>query len=239
MKVVTVCSHFPDNVDYYCHRAFFHSLAKWNYGSVVLGRDGYGGLGSKPRLLQQAIENGRITDNFIVFTDSWDVVFQQSPGLIQEQFNKGKLIFNAEKNLFPFDQKLADKFPESSTPYRYLNSGFSCGPTELYLQALKEMNALSIPDDYTDGAGVRHEVNDQTLWINQYLFGNTPISLDHNAELAQTLAGVSDDELILNETEPRLVKNALTGSTPVVVHLNGGFKEKWKPLILNFLGLPL
>src|SRR5215471_8235096 len=238
MMIVCVCSHFPDNVDYYCHRAFFHSVRKWGFEPQILGREGYGGLGSKPRLLQQAIESGRLTDDFLIYTDAWDVVFQQSPAIIQEQFNKGKLIFNAEKNLFPFDQKLADAFPECNTPYRYLNSGFSCGPTELYLQALKEMNALGIPDDYKDGNGVWHEVNDQTLWLVQYLHGNTPIALDHKAEMCQTMAAVEDSELNFDTQEPRLVKNVVTGSTPVALHLNGS-KERWKSQVLGHLGLPM
>lgn len=233
MQIVTVCSHFPKE-DYYCHRAFFFSLEKWGYVATNIGHDTrYKGLGSKPRLLKEAIESGLVADEYIIFCDAWDVVFQQTPALIYEHLNNGKITFNAEKNCFPRSD-WADKFPESKTPYRYLNSGFSCGPTALYYQALKEMKAEEIPDDHqVDGKWITP--NDQEYWQKQYLWGNVPMALDTGARMCQTLAGVEESELDFSEP---LIKNRELGSTPICFHLNGR-KEEWKPKILGHLGLPM
>jgi hypothetical protein len=172
-----------------------------------------------------------VKDDYIIFTDAWDVVFQQTPALIYEHLNKNKIIWNAEKNCFP-DPKLADKFPETKTPYRYLNSGFSCGRTQLYLDAIKEMG--DIPDDH-DEDGKRVEPNDQLFWQRQYLYGNVPMALDSRAEICQTLAGVEESEL---DFSGPLIRNKESGSIPICFHLNGS-KERWKEKICNHLNLPM
>jgi hypothetical protein len=237
MTVVTVCSHFPTQ-DYYTHRAFFESCKKFGYLPIVLGRGNeYGGLGSKPRLLKQAIESGQVNDTNIIFCDAWDIVFQQTPALCEEWMHThpNKIWWNAEKNCFP-NPKFIDQFPETKTPFRYLNSGFSVGPTELYFQALKEMKAEEIPNDKQNEDGSWSTPNDQEYFQKAYLFGNVPMGLDTRAQLCHTLAGVEPSELDFSEP---LIRNKESGSTPIAIHANGGQKEIWKPLILNHLNLPL
>lgn len=227
MTIVTVANHRPTQL-YYCYDAFMESCRRLGHEPLIL-KENFGGIGTKPRMLKAAIEKGLIPDKHIIFTDAFDVVFQRNLEVMPD-----KIIFNAERNCFP-DVRLADKHPESKTPYRYLNSGLSVGPTELYLQALNEMNAQEIKDDTRLADGSWDNPNDQDMWMKLYLFGNTPISLDTHCTLFQTLHDVPIDELDLSEP---LIRNKITGSTPVGFHLNGK-KETWRNKILSHLNLPL
>jgi hypothetical protein len=227
MQIVTISSHNPTQ-NYYMYPAFLASCRRFGFEPLIL-TNGYKGLGTKPKMLKKAIVSGKVTHTNMIFTDAWDVVFQRDPSVADEKMDA--IIFNAEKNCFP-DARLADKFPETRTTYRYLNSGFSIGPTELYLQALKEMKADDIPPDHLM-SGIKVEPNDQLYWQKQYLFGNTRIRLDTNCEYCQTLAGVTDDELLFDDG---VVRNRITGMTPLALHANGS-KEVWKDRLLAHLNL--
>jgi len=231
MKIVTVSSHRPWEA-YYVYDQFFASANKFGYQPLVL-KEGYQGLGTKPAMLKRAIESGQITDEYICFTDCWDVVFQSDP-LLGLHRVKNQIVFNAEKNCWP-DPKLADKFPESTTPYRFLNSGFSMGPTALYLEALKAMNADSIHRDYQNNDGTWVHYEDQLPWQKQYLFGNVPIALDHQCELCQTLHDVKPEELDFSGEK---IRNKEIGSEPIAFHANGSGKTNGcREAILNHLKL--
>lgn len=228
LAVVAIASHFPA-APYYVYNEFMASVKRIGVPLHIIGQGiEYKGLGSKPRILKQFLESSSRTFDRLIFCDAFDVLFQSDPNTFPVE---NKIVWNAEKACFP-NPKLADKFPETLTPYRYLNSGFSIGPRELYIQALREMKADEIPPDHTVN-GVRVEPNDQEYFQKQYLFGNVPMRLDSNCSLCQTLSDVTPEELDFTGDK---IKNKGTGAEPIAFHMNGK-KEAWKPILLKHLGL--
>src|SRR6478736_4513265 len=125
-KIVTVCNRFPTET-YYCLNEFIKSLG--DEKAVVLGTQPgeYGGLGSKPRLLYNAINGGLFNDvKYLIFCDCFDLVFAVEPLRLFRKFKQfaAPLVISAEKNCFPSDLK--DEFDarnKGDSPYKYLNSG--------------------------------------------------------------------------------------------------------------------
>ena len=81
------------------------------------------GGGMKANLLRDYVNT--LPDNDVVlFTDAYDVFYADNLETITERylsFNT-KAVFSAELYCYP-DDSIANEFPESNTPYRYLNSG--------------------------------------------------------------------------------------------------------------------
>jgi hypothetical protein len=229
MQIVAISSHVPTQ-SYYMYQEFLASCRRFGYEPIILS-EGYGGLGTKPKMLKRAIESGIVKDKYIIFCDAWDILFQRDPTVLDKS-NDDCLVFNAEKKCFP-NPKLAEKFPESRTSYRYLNSGFSTGSTNAYLKALKEMKADEIPADTRLPDGSWNNPNDQEYWQKEYLFGTTEIYLDKMCDYCQTLSDVTEDELDFSSP---LIRNKETWTTPFCFHVNGR-KEEWKPKLVAHLGL--
>lgn len=230
MEIVTISSRTPTE-SYFFFDSFIKSCNRFGFDPIVLGRNHgeYQGLGTKPTILKRAIDNGTIKSKWMIFTDSWDVVFQSDPNEIPK---KEKIVFNAEKHCFP-ERKLAAHHPPCQSPFRYLNSGFAVGPTEMFHQALTEMGADENKPDKQRPDGSWETPNDQEMWQHQYLFGNTPITLDTRCQIAQTLSDVSVGELDFTGEK---IRNFEMDSTPFCFHANGR-KEEWKPIILGHLKL--
>lgn len=230
MTIVTIASHRPTQ-SYYLYDAFFASCERYEVHPIVL-KDGYGGLGTKPVLLRHAIEDG--LSGQIIFTDCFDVVFQSDPREIFRIAPKDKIIWNAEMSLFPDNPKLRDQFPEPKTRFRFLNSGFAVGSTELFLKAINELPQDMLRADRQNPDGSWDTPNDQELWQKEYLFGTVPMALDTHAEICQTLSGVVPDDL---DFSYGAIRNKETGSVPFAFHCNGR-KEDWKPILCQHLQLP-
>ncbi len=239
MQLVTVCSHIPIE-SYYRPEAFYASCKRFGHDPIVLGQGGtYKGLGSKLRLLKQCLDSGKVTSKHMIFSDSFDVVFQRNPHLCESLLNDRpsvKMIFNAERALFPFNEEIEKGHPLSETSYRFLNSGFIVGETETFRKCLNILNADKIPDDHQLEDGSWVNPNDQFYWQSLFVSHRKSLglALDTRQELCQTLAGVLPEEL---DFDSDLISNKETGSTPVVLHLNGK-KEIWWPIILEKLKLP-
>lgn len=224
MKVV-ICADKRPAAPYYLWDELLASLRRFGHEPLILGwGERWAGLGAKPRLLKQAIESGRITDEWIVFADAFDVVFATPPELIAElstEFFDGQIVFNAERACFP-DASLAEKHPPSRTSYRFLNSGFSVGRTEDYLTALKWMKADEIPDDSRNPDGSANHPNDQNNWMQAFVSGELPIALDTPVAICQTLCGVKPEEL---NFDGEFIENRETGGWPCAFHANGPAKD--------------
>lgn len=220
MKVITVANKKPAE-PYYLFDEFLTSLKRHGHEPLILGwGEPWGGLGAKPRLLKKAIEIGRITDERMIFADSFDLVFACSPEIIDEhalEFYGEEIVWNAEKSCFP-DQSLAEKHPTSPTSFKYLNSGFGIGRTEDFLRMLEWMKADEIPDDSRDAEGYGIHPNDQDFVMRALVSGELGMKLDHHAILCQTLCGVEESEL---DFSGPFIANRETGSFPCVFHFNG------------------
>ena len=75
--------------------------------------------------LRDEIKNwDNLGDTIIMFTDSYDVMFNGTPMEIVRQFRdmKSPIVFSAEKTCWP-DEPAKENYPYVESPYYYLNSG--------------------------------------------------------------------------------------------------------------------
>lgn len=223
-QLVTVADKRP-SAKYLLFDEMLESLRRFGQKPLILGwGEPWGGLGSKPRLLKKAIDGGVVNAEHLIYFDAYDVIFTTPPDLIVElanEFFHNKTVWNAEKACFP-DQSLADRHPPTSSPWRYLNSGFAVGKTQLMLDVLKWIDADNIPNDsrLPDGTGVHP--NDQASVMEAFVSGELPMELDTTAILCQTLCDTTIDEFSLEYPD---IENIATGSFPCCLHANGPAKD--------------
>lgn len=234
-QVVTVCSNTPTQ-SYYIYEQFLTSCHRQGFQPIILGWQAmWSGLMNKPRLLRQFLRNGQQRADYLIVCDAWDIIFVQPPDEISERRKSlpPGVIFNAERNCFPRGD-LADQFPETGTPWRFLNSGFMMGSPAEILAIVDSMKIDDIPDDHQQADGTWFNPNDQEHYTLAYLRQPVPMVLDSRAELCMACHGSQLDELDL--TGERIV-NRITGTTPGVFHFNGDAKNNVMPAILAKLSL--
>jgi hypothetical protein len=235
-RIVTIANRWPQE-DYYCYKSLFKSVG--NSEILVLGQEQgeYTGLSDKPRILYNAIKDGKITEKYIVFVDAFDIVFAGTLENIMSKFKSFNvpIVIGAERNCFPQNfQKEYDRLPHTSS-YKYLNSGVIVGETEAILEVLEAMDAPNLPVDYHDGrTGRNFHFNDQAYYMDLYLRQPVKMLLDYNCEIAQNMQDVTMDDIELMGAlaeNPKdslmrvIIKNKETGKYPSIVHWNGGSKS--------------
>lgn len=234
--IVTVSTGKPRE-DYYTYDQFFKSLNRYGEKPLVLSpEDGtWKGLGSKVKMLHQAIKQNLIKTKYIIFSDCYDVVFARP---IKELFMRYRyfnspFVISAEKNCFPDDLKTDyDKYPPQ-TSYKYLNSGMIVGETGAILTVLEDI-LPDVFDDYPTDKGNVH-CNDQFLYQQSYLRQPVKMSMDVNQILCNTLHSVKKDDL---DFLGSVIQNKETKSIPCAFHFNGNAKtEGPRKEILDFLKL--
>lgn len=222
IELVTVSSHKPQQ-NYYCYDDFFNACKKHKINPTILGGNGeYKGLISKPKLLLKYLKSKNTKSKYLVFADCWDLIFLKSMEEIVEMYKafNTEIVFNAERNLFPRGD-LINLYPETGTPFRFLNSGFFVGVTESVVTFLEAMNLDKIPDDYRKPDGSWHHENDQAYFLELFTKNVVNSKLDSNCVIAQTLHGEEEKDFCFDE---KGWKNLITQTYPVVWHANGGGK---------------
>lgn len=233
--IVTISNRIPQE-DYYCFTEWQKSVNGTN-GIIIQSLDTpYQGLCDKPKFVYRAIKAGVINTEFIIFCDSWDLVFTTTPEEVIEKFLEFNcdLVISAERNCFPNDLKEEyDKLPSTSS-FKYLNSGLIVGYTQKLLETLEAMKVEEIPDDYFDGQKNVH-FNDQFEYQKIFLQQLVHIKLDYQQILSRTLHEAKLDEL--DFSEPR-IRNIETNTYPCTMHMNGNGKTSGcREAILKHLNL--
>lgn len=258
--VVTVCSHIRPEPYYHYVDGFLGSLAKLGVEPVVLGfNEGWEGLITKPKRLRHWLRNVCPEDEIVIACDANDVVFQEHPDSIAERWQslwpERPLVWNSERNLFPRSD-LAEFFPETGTPWRYLNSGFMIGTRNDMLTMVETADWDSFPVDqqvfeettivyngHIPFTGSAVKVYQPQEWVSPNDQGDyqeiwskmpVPMALDTKAELCICCHGSELDDFDL--TGPK-IKNRLTDTVPGVFHCNGGAKDVLLPQLLAHWGL--
>jgi hypothetical protein len=237
-SVVTVSSG-PPREDYYCYNEFFKSLHRYGHEPIVLGQNPgeFRGLGSKPKLLRKAILDGKVNTKYIIFADCYDLVFTGSPEEVMEFYSifDSPFVCSAEKNCFP--DNLKDAFPETSSSYKYLNSGFIVSDKDALLAILENMDLDNVPYDYYDEQNkCMVHINDQFLFHEQFIKQPVKMVLDYQQMLSQTMHQVKSHELEINNAMG--IRNIETGMFPLTIHFNGSGKtDGLREPILKRLGL--
>lgn len=239
-QVVTVSDRVPQEW-YYLYRQHFQSLK--DFVPLVLSPEMMGqrfnGLGTKPRWLYRAIKEKKIESDYIIFNDSWDLIWCTTPAEVMSRyFGFGKPIaVSTEKNCFPDEMQSEYDKLDCPTEYKYLNSGFIVGETEAILAILEAMDLPNQPEDHRRPDGTNFHLNDQALWLEQGIKNQDLIGLDYKQELSQTLHQTTIDEFSF--TVPGRIVNISTNSMPCTIHFNGSSKDNLslRTPILQHLGL--
>jgi len=238
-RELTVFTVATDPTDGYLR--FVRSLDVFELELVTLGEgetwqggDMSGPAGGwKVNLLKRELEKTD-REGYMLFTDSYDVVFAAGKESIFGQYDKmgGGIIFGAESFCWP-DASLSTKYPPlpnsvkpssgGSGERRYLNSGGFMGSIDSVRKLLEAGGDLADTDD------------DQLFYTRLFLDSGRreqfQMKLDHSATIFQNLHGDSDNmELRFAEGQPYFY-NLATETMPMIFHGNGPSK-----LFLNLIG---
>ncbi len=246
VEVVSVTSRIPDRTrePYYRYQLWHDCLTHLGCEPTVLGMgERWQGLMTKPRRLRDWLRSGACTADYLIVTDSYDVVFTSSPEEVAAAFeSRGSdyILYNAEKGVFPrgelvsrFDDIALDSSREDS-PWKYLNSGWYIGKSAQVLALLESMWLDDIHDDYQRPDGSWVHCNDQGHY--QYAFCAQVVDqqLDYDCEIVQCCSACSLEEFDLTGKK---IKNVVTGTEPMVWHFNGGSKNDLLPAFLPKWGM--
>ena len=242
MQIVTFANAKPA-ARYYCMDQMLDSCRRFGHDPLILGWGRpWGGLGAKPRLLLEAIEQGRITDPHILILDAFDTLLARPPCDIMAAYeaHRTPIVWGAERNLFPEIPCDRDAvFPAAPGGFRFLNSGVCVAETAVMHKMLQWIKADEIPNDHymPDGKSVKH-YNDQEIWLEAYVAmhaaGKKNMALDVKCDIALNMHSVTADELDMNSERIRVLA---TGAEPCVVHFSGDAKTSGcLPLVLAKLG---
>lgn len=200
------------------------SLKKFGLAPTILGQQcSWLGLMTKPRLLKEYLDkNWQQIDCLIVF-DAFDIVWARDPRVVVDEWNQmGRpFIIGGEKAIFPpeFEEK---QFPQSSTPYRFPNSGFIiCTATDMR-KVLDAMEIEKVVDEEVMPNGVIHHGNDQREYIKMFLQQPVPMRIDTEAKFVWNLCDCHPDDFDWSDELPR---NRHTGNCPATFHGNGSGKD--------------
>jgi len=191
---------------------------EWHGGDMV---DSTGG-GQKLLLVRKALA-GLDAEQLVLFTDGYDTVFQLGPDDLLRRWKAAAkttdVLFGAEKLCWPSRDLCTRYEPYLSTksPFRYLNSG-------TYIGRAKHLRAL------LDDADDAEPATDDQLFFSRKLLASLKgtldvrVALDTDCEVFQPLADttIADWEC---ESPAYLFRNAVTGSTPALLHGNGRAKR--------------
>lgn len=137
------------------------------------------GVGSQYAGHQDKINNfrdfclKRDPEDIVLFVDAYDVLFVRPEKDLYKLWKKvcpkGKVLFNAEKNIWP-DQELIHMYPKVTTDFKFLNSGVYMGRAKDLLKILPEKGHIL------------EKFDDQRYFANKYvLHKNKNIALDNYA----------------------------------------------------------
>lgn len=188
---------------------------KWEGGDMEAGKGG----GQKVNLLKEYLItlSKQALEKIIIFTDSYDVLFETGITEIQEKINsildeyrlsiENIIIFSSEKVCWP-DKNLECQFTKTEYGYNYLNSG------GIICKASTLMNILK---------NIKNDEDDQEYYTKIYLElkfnSNIMPVLDSKCQIFQTLNN-SYREVKYNKLSNRLT-NICTNTEPCIIHANG------------------
>jgi len=220
--VITVATEENEALDRFKHSCHVNNIPykilglgqEWTGGPAENGVLLQPGGAQKINLLKEELKSyPDLGNHIIMFTDSYDVLFNDGPKNIVKKFREmeSAVVFSAEKTCWP-DEGLKDKYPMTMSEYRFLNSGGFIGYGD---HINKIINKVEVGNDY----------DDQLYYTERFfesLEGDKNIILDHQQDLFQTLGNAVESVKVVDGK----VYNHETNSYPMVIHGNGGVYVK-------------
>ena len=205
LHVYTVATRHGPELD-----ALRASCHRKGLGLHVLGINNlWQGFGNKYLWTAEYLDLQRLPDDDVmVFVDAYDVLALADEREILEKFRASgaRIIFTAEKTCYP-DPELAERFPPSPTPFRFLNSGGAIGH-------VSDIRAM------IGAVGFQTTDDDQRAITRYFLDHPGTVVLDTQCAFFLPLFAVDDAELAVDPGEGRVLLHA-TGQRPCFLHGNG------------------
>jgi len=161
----------------------------------------------------------------VIYSDAADTYFLKS-------FEPGdSLLISAEKACFP-DGELAEVYPKTLTPWKYVNAGNWCGPIDFAIEFFERYKLNSHQGKHANG---------QREWHHAFLQSqkdNLNIHLDYQCLFMQSIAfeDPGDFSILIDRKlqewptvvndYPKIINN-ITKSQPCVFHGNGRTNMDW------------
>lgn len=240
-----VCRGGRGPKSYECYPEFLRSLDKHSMRPIFVPGP-WNGMTAKIKNLWAYLNAGKHTGKWVLTTDAYDVVFG-SPSLkrpndlwptLMERFKSfnAPIVYNAEKNCFPFGH-LADKFPDhGKKTFAYLNSGFILAETEALIEVLRHMQPEKIPDD----GQIQGYLNpgDQDFHILEFLQQTVPMKLDSDGWLCQTTHDVKLMEIATSQGALTALHHIdCSRAGPLAWHFNGSKNASVMATVMKSLRL--
>lgn len=217
VRVITVATEETDGLARLRASAVKHGIKL-----EVLGLDGHWtggnlarlenpGGGQKINFVKKYIKD-LSDDTVVIFVDGYDVVFIGGLDAIIERYksSKHKALFTAEKTCWP-DSSLADKYPQTDSEYKFLNSG-------TYVAEVGELKKITEEE-------IRDTDDDQLYLSLKFLSYKFDMGLDYRCKLFQPTEGCWSDMEYIHEEKEELT-NTVFKTKPLVVHGNGSPRAK-------------
>ena len=125
---------------------------------------------------------------------------------ITESFDLDKITFNAEKNCYPINE-LAQLYPNTSSPWKFLNAGLYVGKVKKVKVLLEKALPL-----------IKESKMDQAAFSLMFVEGKHDIALDYECKVFQTLYMLSLGDLTIKNKE---IINNIFNTKPLLIHGNG------------------
>lgn len=203
MKIITVATH---------SQAYFpvlqESAKRHGIGLIVLGwGQKWSGFGWKLQQLKNYLDS-LPQDEIIVVLDAFDTLISSNIGEIEKKFGNinTNMLCASERKHHSYIFNLAyekifnnrNGYPQTPTPYIYLNAGAWISFAGYALNLLKMVN-------------IKNTTNDQELFT--YLYLNGYISIDYGCEIF-TCIREENDLLYINQ----IFQNKFTKTYPCIIH---------------------
>jgi len=227
--ILSVATHETDG-----YKRFIESCQLYGNPYKVLGLNTkWQGYGYKLLLLYEELSTWTIEQleqTIILFSDSYDgIITSHYKDIIHsfKTFNTDKVIFQAEKACWPI-KDLSNYYPETNSPYKYLNSGGFIGYGnkifELLNYSTQQLAPTHLQELFINSSFYNTNkwlIDDQLYYTFLYL--QEQIILDTECVLFQSLMAANEDIKINNNWS---ITNTKFNTRPIVVHGNGGTHEK-------------
>lgn len=213
LLILTTCNNIIDGQQ----NQLEDSLIKHGYDYEIFL---YGFIfGEQYKVIKTFVDNYQGDATHILYTDCYDTVAIGPPREVISKIKRldCKMLISAEKAYFP-DNGLSHLYPESPTPWKYVNGGGCLFEIEFFK---KICNEHPFPDPMMD-----------PYWLRDiFLAHQHEITLDYQCEIFQCLAHSSPNEwdiMDLSNKGPNMrIRNKATKTLPVFFHGNGRTDMKW------------
>lgn len=200
------------------YTAYFMGIGRpWTGGDMESGPGGF----QKVELLKEHLIDRELWDDndILLVVDGYDVFLNDSPSEVLKRFYEidADIVFAAEKECWP-DVQLEKDYPESDTPYRFLNSGCFIGKASKIKELIQDIENYDSSEDDQLFYHMRF-LQSKGIFSDKPEIQNINIVLDTENYIFQCAS--SDSLEYLTVADNKQILNTETRCYTCIIHANG------------------